>query len=148
MSIQEICDLIDGFRDKSTGKGASPREIMEAEASLAVMFPASYKQFLERYGWVRIEYDEFYGVGESAPVHLNLLTNTIAERTVMGPPMPNSLVPFLGDGFGNHYCLDTEKMIAGECPVVFWDHDLGASQQTRCEANSFAAWMAEYLAAK
>jgi hypothetical protein len=71
---------------------------------------------------------ELFGVGSDVPTYLDLVRMTESERSVARPHIPPSLIPILNDGFGNHYCLDTESLHDGECPVVFWDHEKGAKQ--------------------
>ena len=145
MTISSMNTQIDDYDDKSTGKGASVAEIDDAEAKLSVKFPESYKVFLNLYGWARFASNEFYGLGADVPAHLGLVMNTSAERTEMQPTIPQSLVPVLNDGGGNHYCLDTQGMNDGECPVVFWDHDEGPNQQPSHEANSFDDWIVDFI---
>jgi cell wall assembly regulator SMI1 len=145
MSIPVMHQRISNFSDKLTGTGASPDDIAEVEKQLGVRLPASYRDFLGTYGWARFAFNEFYGIGADVPPHLQLSTNTIAERTAMQPPMPHSLIPVLNDGAGNHYCLATNQISDGECPVVFWDHDNGPDQETTKEGRSFGEWLIKFL---
>ncbi|WP_297030391.1 SMI1/KNR4 family protein [Thermogutta sp.] len=143
--IEAMYQVIDNVADKSVGVGASPDDIRVAEATLGVSFPESYRAFLRRYGWAVIGFNEFYGLGADVPHHLHLIRNTLVERTTMEPRIPHSLVPVLNDGAGNHYCLATERMVNGECPVVFWDHEQGPNQDPITEGESFAEWIINYL---
>lgn len=145
MSILEMHQRIEAYDSKSIGIGALPREISDIEERLGLRLPGSYQEFLSRYGWARFASNEFYGIGADVPPHLLLSVNTIAERTTMQPTLPHSLVPVLNDGAGNHYCLATERMINGECPVVFWDHNAGPDQQLTQEGDSFSEWLVKFL---
>jgi hypothetical protein len=49
------------------------------------------------------------------------------------------------DGGGNHYCLDTNAMENGLCPVVFWDHELGEDQVPDKMYGSFTEFLDEQL---
>lgn len=136
---------IDALSDKEVGTGAAAELIRAAEQVLGVQFPKDYITFLRKYGWARLMYDEMYGVGESVPDHLNLITNTVRERTDFRPFMPKYLVPVLGDGAGNHFCLDLSKVGSESCPVVFWDHDEVESQSPKTVGPSFSDWIVEYV---
>ncbi|MBX3417032.1 MAG: SMI1/KNR4 family protein [Pirellulaceae bacterium] len=136
---------IEGLLNKDTGDGASLDAIRAAERELGIKFPFDYESYLRTYGWVRLIYDELYGLGDSVPAHLNLITNTLRERTDFCPRLPNHLVPFMPDGAGNHYCLDLSRTESGNCPVVFWDHDEGEDQTPSIVAKSFSDWIVEHV---
>ncbi len=138
--------LIDSLPTKETGLGASEHEIAEAEKSLGVRFPPSYKAFLSRFGWLRVGYDALYGVGPSVPPTYELVRSTFRERNTLEPNIPVNLVPFLNDGAGNHYCLDTANLRGDECPVVFWDHEHidGSDQIPELVSPSFDQWLIDY----
>ncbi len=117
-----------------------------AENTLAVRLPESYRHYLRRIGWGRFSCEELYGLGIDTPSHLELVKNAMAERDMMGPPMPPTLVPLMNDGARNHYCIDTSATIMGECPVVFWDHEEGHNQKPNKVADSFEQWLINLLA--
>jgi cell wall assembly regulator SMI1 len=136
---------IDALQDKEVGSGASAEAVQAVEQTLGVQFPKDYDAFLQKYGWARLMYDELYGVGDSVPEHLNLITNTVRERTDFRPYLPKYLVPVLADGAGNHYCLDLSKADSGTCPVIFWDHDEGETQTPKVVGPSFSDWIVEHV---
>jgi len=137
--------LIDAFSDKECGAGGTDIEISDAETALGVRFSESFRSFLRRIGWGRFSHQEVYGLGSDTPAHLELIKNTLVEREAMGPPIPSRLVPVMNDGAGNHFCLDTSAFANGECPVVFWDHEQGFSQNPEVVAPSFDTWMVNLL---
>lgn len=145
MSIAEMNDRIRLFADKQCGQGATSEEIATAESSLRVAFPKSYRSFLETVGWGRFAHEEIYGLGSDAPISLQLVRNTVAERSAMTPQMPHHLIPVMNDGAGNHYCLDTSKFREGECPMVFWDHEQTAAQVPEYVDTSFDRWIIQLL---
>ena len=145
MSTENMTTTIDALPDKEIGSGASAEAVQAVEQTLGVEFPNDYDAFLRRYGWARLMYDELYGIGDSVPGHLNLITNTVRERTDFRPYMPKYLVPVLADGAGNHYCLDLSKADSGACPVVFWDHDEGETQTPKVIGSSFSDWIVEHV---
>lgn len=107
------------------------------------MFPSSYASFLRVIGWANIMHNYLYGIGESTPTHVELVRTTKWERELAEPSIPHSLVPIMNDGSGNNYCLDTSKLVNGECPVVFWDHEHehGDKQTPEIVAPDFATWI-------
>ena len=133
------------FRQAEFGRGATLQEIELAEQQLGVEFLRSYKAFLEQFGWASLEGLELYGLGEDVPVYLDLVKVTLSERTQMWPRLPSRLLPLMNDGAGNHYCLDVESGEQGECPVVFWDHNLGESQDPEYVAPNLEVWLSEEL---
>lgn len=137
--------MIDGLIDKEVGSGATKDIVETASQLLEVDFPEDYKEFLCRYGWARLSYEEFYGLGDSVPEHLNLVKNTIHERTRFHPHLPKYLVPVLADGAGNHYCLDLSQATSVKCPVVFWDHDQDDRQAPELVGNSFSEWVVKHV---
>src|SRR5918997_7111773 len=133
------------LRDADFGQGATPQEVELAEGRLGVVFPRSYKAFLEQFGWASLEGLELYGLGEDVPAYLDLVKVTLSERTQMRPRLPSRLIPLMNDGAGNHYCLDVASGEQGECPVVFWDHNLGESQDPEYVAPNLEVWLSEEL---
>ena len=103
-------------------EGASLEDIGLAEVAMGVRLPESYKWFLQTFGAANLP-ELIYGLGARVPPFLNVIENTLVERTKVIPPMYSHLIPVTPDGFGNHWCLDTSRFSGGECPVVFWYHD-------------------------
>ena len=132
-------------REAEFGRGATPQEIEQAEEQLGVRLPGSYKAFLRHFGWASLEGLELYGLGEDVPAYLDLVKVTSSERAQMRPRLPSRLVPLMNDGAGNHYCLDVASSEQGETPVVFWDHNLGESQDPEYVAPNLGAWLSEEL---
>lgn len=131
--------------EKQVGVGASISLIRETAEQLGVRLPNSYTRFLQEFGWCAVESIEINGVGEDVPKHLDLRQVTASERSEAHPILPSQLLPLMNDGFGNHYCLDTNEFTGSECPVVFWDHEAGTSQVPEKIAKSFEVWLSELL---
>jgi cell wall assembly regulator SMI1 len=141
----EFIQRLRSCRGAEFGRGATPQEIELAEERLGVALPESHKEFLERFGWASLEGMELYGLGKDVPAYLDLVEVTLSERTEMRPRLPKRLVPLMNDGAGNHYCLDAMFREQGECPVVYWDHNLRESQDPEYVALSLEAWLSEEL---
>lgn len=148
MTVATYEEVSPRFRALSKGKhgeGASPEEVQEAERELSVVLPDSYRAFLGEFGWGAFAHWELYGLGADVPSHLHLVRITLEERREFHPLTPPHLVPVLNNGGGDLYCLDTSRLVDGECPVVFWDHDLGEDQIPDEDAPGFLPWLADGL---
>ncbi len=141
----ELIRRLRSCREAEFGRGATPQEIEQAEKRLGAQLPESYKAFLGHFGWASLEGLELYGLADDVPAYLNLARVTLSERTQMRPRLPSRLVPLMNDGAGNHYCLDVESGEQGECAVVFWDHNLGESQDPEYVSPNLEAWLSEEL---
>jgi SMI1/KNR4 family protein SUKH-1 len=111
---------------------ASSRSIEELQADLGVTLPDDYIAFLAAFAAADFPFDIF-GVEPDVRTGTcgstqSVLDITMWERHLTTPPMPHHLVPIQPDGLGNHWCLDTSRLTAGICPVVFWNHDGGPEQ--------------------
>jgi hypothetical protein len=147
MSIHEMIRLITSLADKESGIGATEQEIADAERSLGVRFPRSYRALLLQFGWVRIYSDPLFGVGRGVPPEYELVETTLIERREAHPHIPPHLIPIMNDGAGNHYCLDTASYLGDECPVVFWDHEHqdGPDQSPEQVSPSFDRWLIDRI---
>lgn len=125
------------------GSGVPDEEIARAEQALGVQIRGGYREFLRCFGWAGIGSVELFGLGADVPRYLELVEHTRSERTECHPRLRRNLVPLLNDGFGNHYCIDTDS--EGEPPVVFWNHEAGEEQTPKFEANDFVSWLNELM---
>ena len=144
-TYDELCDLIRSDNHIMCGQGASEAQIRSIEERLDLTLPMSYARFLRDFGWIHGPFECVHGVGDDVPSNLEVVFVTTSEREIQGLELRPGLVAVCPDGMGNHYCLDTGKMVDGECPVVFWDHEDpdGGQQEPEVEAASFAEWLLE-----
>jgi cell wall assembly regulator SMI1 len=147
MEWPRVRDRLRAFEDSIFGAGASADEVEAAQQALGVKFPTSYIAFLREFGWAEVAGDGIYGLGVDVPFHLDLLRMTRSERTEAGLHLPLHLVPLRNNGAGDHYCLDTQRLLEGECPVVFWSHDSvdGDAQVPDDWAVGFIEWLWDFL---
>ena len=143
MKINGLRNKLLEFENKEFGKGASLDEIKLAQVELSVRFPDSYIAFLRQFGWGRVAHFELYGLGTDVPPYLDLVRVTCSEREEMEPRLKMYLIPIMNDGGGNHYCLDSTRLENGECPVVFWDHELGRDQVPDQVGENFVSWLSD-----
>jgi hypothetical protein len=141
MSFAELRDRLRSFAIQQFGRGVPADEVAVLERQLGNPLPESYASFLREFGWGGVEHLEIYGAGRDVPPYLDLAKVTHSERTEMLPRLPVYLVPVMNDGGGNHYCLDTRSFDGKECPVVFWDHALGESQDPPIVGVTFSSWL-------
>jgi hypothetical protein len=92
--------------------GVSLEKIDLIRSQLKVQLPQSYKWFLSNLGSGGIYGVDILGYGRSENPRVVLMTE---RYRTMGVP-PAIVVVEHCDEFG--YCLDTSKMVNGECPVV------------------------------
>lgn len=145
MDFEQLSRRLEAFTDHKWGEGASDASVREAQRLIEVELPNSFLAFLNKYGWGGVEYIELFGLGDDVPDHLNLVAVVNSERNEMNPRLPKSFIPVLNDGFGNLYCLDTSAMKEGECPVVFWNHELPPDQRPEIVAQNFLLWVNDLL---
>lgn len=103
--------------------GCDEQLIRQAEATLGLRLPPTYREFLRKLGECDIAGEEFYGVwvrdndGES--LFGAVRTTLDARRT---SAMPYSMVAFMSDGMGGLYVLDAASLDGdGEAPVFIWE---------------------------
>lgn len=127
--------------DAEVGVLAGAEVIADAERRLGVAFPASYRAFLATLGWIEGANVQVNGLGDGVPSDLNLILETERERTDLRPFIPTHLISIWNDGTGSHYCLDLARARDGDCPVVYWEHELDGDQQPETVAKAFEAWL-------
>jgi len=127
-----------------SGSGVSDEKIQQCEQQLGVILPNSYRWFLREFAWgIFPEY--VYGLSDGIPPGQHLVSQTEKLRHRRAPKLPCALIPFNNDGWGNHYCVDTTRLRDGECPVVFWNHELDEDQQPKVTHPTFLDWLDETI---
>ncbi|MFE4705388.1 SMI1/KNR4 family protein [Peribacillus simplex] len=124
-----------GEDDDFTG-GVSEDKVKETEQKLQVTLPESYKWFLRNYGYGGLFGVRIIGYGFTGPA---VVDATKGHQKYYG--LIDGLVVIEDiDEFA--YCLDTNKMINGECPVITWDNQEGYGVKL---ADSFLDYFIERL---
>lgn len=99
--------------------GVSSEKISMAEEHLGVIFPDSYKFFLENYGSGGIGGMLFWGI-ESGKKQIEENTVIVITEEYRKKGLPNNLVVFEENG-DYISCMETDKMNdENECPIVTW----------------------------
>jgi hypothetical protein len=103
----------------------SEEQIKEAERTLAVRFPPSYRAFLAKYGAAlvdAIDIPGIYVVGDSKdgpPLWLDVVLTTKQTRRALKDRLPLDYVWISHDGCDHAFYLATSQFTDnGECPVV------------------------------
>jgi hypothetical protein len=125
---------------------ATAEDLAKAEQALACRFPLSYQ-------WFQFEFGEFphgpvdiYTVRPVESPNRNIVGINLEERAESYPPLPVHLIAFSDSGGGDFLCFDTSAgdrsgFPAGECPVVWWDHEGEADQIPEPAGDSFLDWL-------
>lgn len=129
MSVEEMVSLVEANEDLAHFVGPIPEEkVREAEERLGVVFPASYREFLLRYGCGGIAALEFYGIGWGEPnAAPNVIFTTEAIRKSVA--LPDYLIDVYDSGFDEHCMIDTSQMENNEAPIIEWTPGLDESSQ-------------------
>jgi hypothetical protein len=143
-SWNEVSAILRARGPASCGRGCSSEGVSEIEHALGVVLPQSYRRFLKEFAYATWP-DYIYGLWTGPVRGFDVVRLTQDERSEAEPPLPRHLVPFSPDGWGNHFCLDTSRMKDGECPVVFWDHEMGSDQTPTVVCATFLAWLGEAM---
>lgn len=134
LALQEFIKRY-GKDDDFTG-GVSDEKVRETELKLQVSLPESYKWFLRNYGFGGLFGVRIIGYGYTGPAvvdatrghqkYYDLIDGLVVIEDI--------------DEFA--YCLDTNKMKNGECPVIMWDNQEGYGFTA---ADNFLDYMIESL---
>jgi hypothetical protein len=107
-----------------TAGGSSDERIAQAESTLGVRFPRSYRIFLGSFGAGAIGHIEVAGLSASEisgkpPRWSDVVRDTLRARRVSHGTIPESLVLIAGDGTDYTFFIDTAKRSdEDECPIV------------------------------
>lgn len=123
--MDELLKIVNANSEAIRISGNKPPEwISKAESILECKLPVSYKMFLEKWGVLRFDGKEYYGIvkddfensGIPDVVWFNM-------RRRSQDNFPKHLIIFKDHSDGAEYlCLDVSKMDDNvECPVVVWD---------------------------
>ncbi|KWW21736.1 hypothetical protein AS888_04295 [Peribacillus simplex] len=137
MNYSDLQEFIKNYGkvDDFTG-GVSEDKVEETENKLQVPLPESYKWFLRNYGYGGLFGLRIIGYGFAGPAvvdatkghqkYYDLLDGLVVIEDI--------------DEFA--YCLDTNKMKNGECPVITWDNQEGYGRKL---ADNFLDYFIERL---
>ncbi|RIJ66373.1 SMI1/KNR4 family protein [Rummeliibacillus sp. TYF005] len=137
MDFKTVERFIEMYDDDDFTGGISEDKILDIEKQLHVQLPESYKWFLRKYGSGGIFGIDILGHGL---VNATVVETTNEYKKYYG--LEEGIVVIIHvDAFA--YCLDTNKMRNGECPVISWDVDSGSYDSE--EASNFLEFFWNYL---
>ena len=132
-SLQKASQLIEHYftDEEKFFVGITSKElVINSEKNLGILFPNSYREFLEQYGYGGVNSLDIDGITEfnfQESGYGGVVWRTLEERKKN--LFPSALIPIYDVGDGTIYCLDTSQMDEeGECPVVAWP--IGGYEQT------------------
>jgi antitoxin YobK len=131
--------------DAGTFTPATLEDLTTAQEALGCRFPDSYTWFQLEFGDVSRSLLDIYTVRPADPPNRNIVGINLLERQEGGPRLPSHLIAFSDSGGGDLYCFDTSAFRDGECPVVWWDHELDEDQSPEPAAPSFLDWIESEL---
>ncbi|MGE7184061.1 SMI1/KNR4 family protein [Peribacillus sp. NPDC006672] len=137
MKYSELQEFIkENRRDAYFTGGVSDEKIKETEIKLHVPLPDSYKWFLRNYGYGGVFGVEIIGYGLAGPA----VVDATKDYQKYYQLSDGIVVIESVDEFA--YCLDTNKMKNGECPVIMWDNQEGYGRKV---ADNFLDYLIESL---
>ncbi len=138
MDFEIVEKFIEKYRkNKDFTGGIDEDKIKIIEEQLNVTLPESYKWFLRKYGSGGIFSIDILGY-DFAGASVVETTNNYKKYYGL---IDGIIVIVDVDAFA--YCLDTNKMSNGECPVISWDVD--SSSYDSEEATNFLEFFWNYL---
>jgi hypothetical protein len=150
MSMQDFIQAIDIIEKQKIVLDYSypqpANRIKEIEKILKIQLPQSYRDFLIKFGSIKFNGEEIYGLSHtydySKYVYSNVVCATLKEREVNKDPLfPTHLVIIHTLANGEFCCLDTSQMNEhGECSVISWCSSL-ANEQPKTLAEDFGAFL-------
>lgn len=97
---------------------AAVSDVQSFEEKFKVQLPAEYKYLLSETNGLRLMGNEILGIYKDDQNIYDLNKAYNFEHFECSNPMPLKLIPFCPDGFGNHYCFDSNTN-----NIVFWQSD-------------------------
>jgi hypothetical protein len=124
----------------------SAKQIAQAEKTLGMILPPSFKEFMDRCGFYRLPQWDTCWIGNGRDDgYQDLIVANLRERKHPDTPLPARLIVFAFDDVGDPYCFDTaDPDEHGEYPVLLFDHELTAEQNLQSPtyvAVDFAHWL-------
>lgn len=121
MSYVDILDaeITASGEDPAFAGGASDQAISEFEKALGVKFPASYLEFLKKYGTLSFAGDTYYGItksGVDATAVPNVAYATKSARA--DGDADASMIVVKASGYGPIYSIDTLNIGSSGEPVI------------------------------
>ena len=126
MSINKIDSVLEQLHLFSVGvvefrPPVKLEDVSAFETKYGIVLPEDFKYLLGKTNGFSLMGDCILGLGYPASSE-DLESVFHFEHFESNNPMPLHLIPFLPDGFGNHYCFDIHL---GN--IVFWQHDVDYS---------------------
>ncbi len=135
----------DGAHAELATTPATLEDVTAAQKALGCRFPESYTWFQLEFGHVPNGPLDIYSVRPAEPGVLDIIAINVEERRDANPALPAHLIAFSDSGGGDFCCFDTSALRDGECPIVWWYHDLDDGQEPEPAAPSFLDWIESEL---
>ncbi|MGG1534172.1 MULTISPECIES: SMI1/KNR4 family protein [Brevibacillus] len=110
-------------------------EIKSIEQQLGIIFPKDYVDCVKQNNGGQPDPDTFY-VGDREAVFSSLIPlnqeesrNVLTVKRKLAERLPEGVVPFADDPFGNYLCFDYRRN--QEPKIGIWDHERGVSDKEK-----------------
>ena len=121
---------------------ANEQDILAAESKIGA-FPPEYREFVLAVGTAALYHREYFGLHPRCVERaVDVVDNTLSERTMMERLLPGHLIAVYNDGGGNIYCVKVDvgdERDPHRNAVYAWWHDDDSEPELMDE--SFAHWV-------
>lgn len=142
---------------KYTSNPITQNDLDDIEKRLGFKFPAELRELYLQFNGGRPERDKFVGkvgtfiVNAFLPVkysnsHLDTIETSFQDLNIHKQLLPNFLVPFAIDPFGNYYCFSTQEQDTGAIYFVDMERHGDSSSIAECLSPSFGAFLSNLTA--
>ncbi|GHA22274.1 hypothetical protein GCM10008090_35110 [Arenicella chitinivorans] len=150
--MKQIDKIIDDLKHKystvEVGKGVDELELKSVEKKLSVTFPADYKYFLMKYGYLASDGPDILGLGcdPDYDEYYSMLFFTLYDRNGEVPtfftPRPANTVIVGAYGGGGHFFLHCEESSRSGAVELLLDELNGKPDKLKWQ--SFTEYLAHY----
>ena len=124
---------------------ATADEVAAAERALECRLPDSYRWFQLEFGDFEQGHPDVFTVRPAERSMGNIVAINEEARENAHPRLPPHLIAFSDSGGGDYLCFDSAAFAGGECPVVWWDHELDETQAPAPAGASFLDWLEQEI---
>jgi hypothetical protein len=131
--------------DSTFKHAATERQIALAEKRLGVVFPTSYRQFLDALNGGELAFARMYRISPAGAGFFDLF-EWMDQSSEHWPAFRKRRPLLFGDDYSrNYYCFDLTTRRRGECPVVYWDSFSSPEHGPEAEAPDLATFILDGL---
>ena len=138
---------VQSISSPASGRAPSATELDTVEQALNARFPASYRQFVQRYGcvWTPHLDDHLESAGRLVERGIEAFTpvDEMIASDQWNASIPQPLLLFASDALGDMIGFPKTSEMTDDLPVMLFDHEFNELTEL---ANSFDSLLSAYLA--